>query len=125
MHLLFLSVDYQLSEQHLRPYFTELGAVTGLYLPKRTSGRNKGYAYVTYATERALLSALQRPEHVVNRKVVQVMIFWTPAVLSDPSLLQTYASPRLHKLLLQLYRHAHQQVPIPGVFRECSCKPHT
>ncbi len=73
-----MNVGYELSEQQLRPYFAKFGAVTDLYLPKQTSGRRKGYGFVTYATQSALLSALQHPEHVVDGKVVQVMRVCTP-----------------------------------------------
>ncbi len=60
MHRLFLNVGYELSERQLRPYFANFGAVTDLYLLKYVNGRNKGYGFLTYATESALLSVVQQ-----------------------------------------------------------------
>ena len=73
MHRLFLNVGHELSERQLRPYFAKFGAATDLYLPKHTSGRNKGYGFLTYATNSGLLSAVPACKQVVDRKVVQVM----------------------------------------------------
>lgn len=78
MHRLFMNVGYELSEQQLRPYFANFGAVTDVYLPKHVSGRNKGYGFLTYATESALLSVVQQPKHAIDGKVVQVMRVCTP-----------------------------------------------
>lgn len=72
MNRLFLNVGYELTEGQLRTYFSKFGVVSDMYLPKHTSGRNKGFGFATFATEDALLLALQTPQHVVDGIPVQV-----------------------------------------------------
>lgn len=66
MHRLFVDVGYELSEHQLRQHFTKYGAVSDVYLPKHSMGRNKGYAFVTFSSEHALSSALLDSQPVVN-----------------------------------------------------------
>lgn len=74
MNRLFLNVGYELTEAQLRTSFSKFGTVSDVYLPKHTSGKNKGYGFATFVTEEALLLALQTPQHVVEGILVQVTI---------------------------------------------------
>ena len=74
MNRLFLNVGYDLSEAQLRRWFSRYGVVSDMYLPKHTSGRNKGFGFATFATEEALLLALQTQQHVVDGVLVQVRL---------------------------------------------------
>ena len=72
LHRVFLNVGYVLSERQLRAHFTTFGTLSDLYLPKTSNGRNKGYGFATYASEKALLLALLQPKHIINGIKVQV-----------------------------------------------------
>ena len=66
MHRLFVDVGYELSEPQLRQHFTRYGAVSDVYLPKHSMGRNKGYAFVTFTSEQGLSQALLDTQPVVS-----------------------------------------------------------
>lgn len=72
MHRAFLNVGYLLSENQLQTHFAKFGSVTDTYLPKHTSGRNKGIGFVTFDSAEALERALLTPVHVINGVIVQV-----------------------------------------------------
>ncbi|DBA83674.1 TPA: hypothetical protein ACH3X1_006226 [Trebouxia sp. C0004] len=72
MHRAFLNVGYVLSEKQLRAHFAQFGLVSDTYLPKHTSGRNKGFAFVTFDSAQALDRALLTPAHVISGVTVQV-----------------------------------------------------
>jgi len=72
MHRAFLNVGYVLSEIQLRAHFAQFGLVSDTYLPKHTSGRNKGFGFVTFDSAQALDRALLTPAHVICGVTVQV-----------------------------------------------------
>ncbi|KAA6419231.1 MAG: hypothetical protein FRX49_10755 [Trebouxia sp. A1-2] len=72
MHRAFLNVGYVLSEKQLRAHFAQFGLVSDTYLPKHTSGRNKGFGFVTFDSAQALDRALLTPAHVIDGVTVQV-----------------------------------------------------
>ena len=72
MHRAFLNVGYLLSETQLQTHFAKFGSVTDVYLPKHTSGRNKGFGFVTFDSPEALERVLLTPVHVINGVIVQV-----------------------------------------------------
>lgn len=72
MNRLFMNVGYELNEVQLRECFSKFGVVSDIYLPKHTSGRIKGFGFATFATEEAMLLALQTPQHLVDGVLVQV-----------------------------------------------------
>ena len=74
MHRAFLNVGYELNENQLRTHFTQFGSVSDTYLPKHSSGRNKGFGFVTFESAEALERALLTPVHVVDSIVVQVSL---------------------------------------------------
>ncbi len=76
----FVNCGYDLTERQLRQHFITFGVLSDLYLPKHPNGRNKGYAFVTFASEEALLRALVQGKHMVDRITVQVC-----GVSSDPT----------------------------------------
>ena len=71
-HRIFLNVGYELSEKQLRAHFTTFGALSDLYLPKSINGRNKGYGFATFFSEKALSLALSQLKHVINGVKVRV-----------------------------------------------------
>lgn len=72
MHRAFLNVGYILSEKQLRAHFAQFGLVSDTYLPKHTSGRNKGFGFVTFDSAQALDRALLTPAHLISGVTVQV-----------------------------------------------------
>ena len=72
MPRLFVDVGYELSKHQLRQHFTKYGAVSDVYLPKYSMGRNKGYAFVTFSSDHALSSALLDTQPVVNGTKLKV-----------------------------------------------------
>ena len=77
MHRAFLNVGYILSEKQLRAHFAQFGLVSDTYLPKHTSGRNKGFGFVTFDSAQALDRALLTPAHLISGVTVQVLKPWT------------------------------------------------
>ena len=72
MNRAFVNVGYELTESQLHLHFVQFGAVSDTYLPKHSSGRNKGFAFVTFDSAEALERALLAPAHSVDGVVVQV-----------------------------------------------------
>lgn len=72
MQRIFLNVGYELSEKQLRSHFSTFGVLSDLYLPKHTNGRNKGYGFATFASEKSLSLALQQSKHMITGIHVQV-----------------------------------------------------
>ena len=72
MQRIFLNVGYELSEKQLRSHFSMFGVLSDLYLPKHTNGRNKGYGFATFASEKSLSLALQQSKHMITGIHVQV-----------------------------------------------------
>ena len=68
MNRAYINVGYELTEAQLRMHFVH----SDLYLPKHSSGRNKGFAFVTFDSPEALERALLAPAHSVEGIVVQV-----------------------------------------------------
>ena len=68
MHRLFVDVGYELSEPQLR-----YGPVSDVYLPKHSTSRNKGYAFVTFTSEQALSQALLDTQPTLSGIKVKVM----------------------------------------------------
>ena len=64
---------YLLSEAQIRSYFDRFGNLSDLYLPKHVKGRNKGYGFVTFASQDTLETVLAQPHHVVDGISVQVL----------------------------------------------------
>jgi len=78
MYRAFLNVGYVLSENQLRLHFGQFGLVSDIYLPKHTSGRNKGFGFVTFDSAQALDRALLTPAHVISGVTVQVRALDNP-----------------------------------------------
>ena len=76
MHRAFLNVGYLLSESQLQKHFAKFGLVSDTYLHKHSSGRNKGFGFVTFDSAEALERVLLTPVHVINGVVVQVQKPW-------------------------------------------------
>ena len=72
MNRAFINVGYDLTEPQLRAHFVRFGVVSDLYLPKHNSGRNKGFAFVTFDAPEALERALLATAHTVDGIAVQV-----------------------------------------------------
>ena len=85
MQRVFLNVGYELTEKQLRAHFSTFGVVSDLYLPKHSNGRNKGYGFATFASEKSLSLTLQQPKHVIDGVVVQVSYTVAPQFSSKPS----------------------------------------
>ena len=71
-HRIYMNVGYDLTEQQLRDFFNQYGAVTDVYLPKHKSGRNKGFGFTTFDSEEALQSALSAQEYMIGGDVVKI-----------------------------------------------------
>ena len=65
-------MGYELTEPRLRKHFVHFGVISDLYLPKHNSGRNKGFAFVTFDSAEALERALLATTHNVEGIAVQV-----------------------------------------------------
>lgn len=74
MHRAFLNVGYELNDLQLRAHFVQFGGVSDAYVPKHSSGRNKGFGFVTFDSAEALERALLTPVHIVDGKLVQVTL---------------------------------------------------
>ena len=72
MNRAFLNVGYLLSEKQLQTHFAKFGRISDTYLPKHSSGRNKGFGFVTFDSAEALERALLTPVHVVDGVTIQV-----------------------------------------------------
>jgi len=72
MHRAFLNIGYTLDEKQLRAHFAKFGVVSDTYVPKHSSGRNKGFGFATFVSAEALERALLTPVHVIDGVVVQV-----------------------------------------------------
>ena len=72
MHRLCANGACELSEAQLRQHFMQYGAVANVFLPRHSSGRSRGFAFVTFTLEQALSNALVDTEPVVHGVVLKV-----------------------------------------------------
>ena len=75
MNIYVGNLSYSLSESELRDAFADFGEVSSVkVLMDRETGRSKGFAFITFATQQAAESALEKNGQDCNGRALRVNI---------------------------------------------------
>ena len=73
-HRIHLKYRGLLSGTRLRHYFSEYGEILDVYVPKDSFGRNKTFAFITFATHEAKTRSQKPARHLIDGISVQASI---------------------------------------------------